>query len=106
MFSFIDYSKRNLVTEIYKFLIALISLDSSDSFVAVRHPKTAFNLLKHMEHSNIITQKLETIKKINNFNIESVTIEHPKTATKLSRFIKKPKINNQKNKSLYRIKSP
>ena len=54
--------KKILVTIRYKYLIVLISRDSFDSFVAAKHPKTAFNLLKLIEHLNIITQKLEPEK--------------------------------------------
>ena len=49
--------------------------------VTVKHPKTAFNSLKTKAQSNIITQKLETIEKLNIFEIESVTIEYQKTVT-------------------------
>ena len=49
--------------------------------VTVKHPKTAFNLLKTKTQSNIITQKLGTIEKLNIFEKESVTIEYQKTVT-------------------------
>ena len=62
-FSFIDYSQEILVAIIYRFLIVLISFGILDSFTAVKHPKTAFNLSKFIEYSNIITQELETVKK-------------------------------------------
>ena len=39
-------------------------------FVAVRHPKAAFILLKPITQSNKITQELKTVKKPNIFNIE------------------------------------
>ena len=45
-------------------MIVLISFGIFDSFTAVKHPKTAFNLSKFIEYSNIITQELETVKKI------------------------------------------
>ena len=95
-----------LVAIIYRFLIVSISFDIFDSFTAVKHPKTAFNLSKFIEYSNIITQELETVKKNpNTFERELVAIEHPKTATKLSRFIKKPKIITQQPKKQKFIQS-
>ena len=63
--------------------------------VAIKHPQTAFNLSKAIEHSNITTHKLDTVQKSNIIDIDLAPIEHPKTATKLSRSIKNPKIRNQ-----------
>ena len=55
-------------------------------------------MLKSILQSNIITEKLETLKKPKSFDIESVTIEHPNSATTLSNPVKQPKIINQQPK--------
>ena len=60
-----------------------ISNNNDVNHVAIKHPQTAFNLSKSIEHSNITTHKLKTVQKSNLFDIESAPIEHPKTATNL-----------------------
>ena len=53
---------------------------------SVKHSENAFNLLGPIRQSNISTQELETLKKQNVLELESVTIqksEHPKFPTNL-----------------------
>ena len=60
--------------------------NSSDiNSVAVKHPKSASNLLKPAEQSNIITQQIKNVEKPNIFDIEPGFTEHIKTATKSSK---------------------
>ena len=77
--------------------------------VGVKHSKTASNLLKPMEQSNIITQELETTEKSSIFDVEVVTKEHPKTSTKLSKFIKKKQkllLSNQRKQNFIKSQKP
>ena len=48
--------------------------NSNIKSVAVRHPKSASNLLNAVTQSNRDTQEMETVKKPNIFHKESVTV--------------------------------
>ena len=52
--------------------------------VAVKHSKTASNLLNYIEKSSIITQELEAIEKPNIFDIELPSKSHETKTKKIS----------------------
>ena len=73
-------------------------------YVTVRHPKTAFNLLKPKHIKNNYSINGNHSKTI--FNIESVTIEHPKTyqIIKAHKTAKNYYSITKQSKTLYRVK--
>ena len=54
----------------------------------ITDPSNTKKCNKFVKQSNIITQQLNAIENLNNFDVESVTIEHPKTSHKLSKTIR------------------
>ena len=58
------------------------------------------SVIKTIKQSNIITQELKTVEKLNIFDIKSITAEHLKTAITLSKSPNEPKIITQQPRKI------